>query len=60
MIVQEFTLPRYRWRVRVYYAVTTCRAGEIAAALRAIGCGGEHLAMAVRNLSESRPDTGLT
>lgn len=60
MIVLEFTLPRYRWRVRVYYAVTTCRAGEIAAALRAIGCGGGQLARAVRNLSESRPDTGLT
>lgn len=60
MIVQEFTLPRYRWRVRVYYSVTTCRAGEIAAALRDIGCGGEQLAKAVRNLSESRPDTGLT
>lgn len=60
MIAQDFILPRYRWHVRVYYAVTTCRAREIAAALRDIGCGGFQLAKAVKNLSESRPDTGLT
>ena len=60
MIAQDFYLPRYDWRVRVYYAVTTCWAKEIVAGLRMLGCGGERLRRAERNLTESRLDTGLT
>lgn len=60
MIAQDFYLPRYGWHVRVYYAVTTYRAKEIVTGLRMLGCSGERLKRAKRNLEESRLDTGLT
>lgn len=60
MIVQEFYLPKARWRVRVYYAVTGYYVHEIADTLREIGCEGETLKKAYRQLYECDLDTGLT
>ena len=60
MIRQEFTLEKYDWHVRVYYAVTTYYADEIVPLLYDIGCRGEALDDADENLTKSRLNTGLT
>ena len=60
MIVQDIILPRYRWRVRVYYAVTTYWAEAIIRELARIGCRGEELRRAYANLTRGGLDTGLT
>ena len=60
MIVQDFTLPAYLWRVRVYYAVHGYWTDEILADLRAIGCRGTHLENARESLERHDLDTGLT
>ena len=60
MIVQDFYIPEYDWKVRVYYAVTTYWKYEILHELKRIGCRGEQLERAARSLSEGNPDTGLT
>ena len=60
MIVQDFILPEYRWRVRVYYAVTTYWTDEIMRELARIGCRGEELRRAYRSLASGDLDTGLT
>lgn len=60
MIRQCFYLPRHEWKVVVYYAVTTCWAKEIVRELRRLGCRGDNLSRAERNLTESRLNTGIT
>ena len=60
MIVQDFYIPEYDWKVRVYYAVTTYWKYEILHELKRIGCRGEQLERAARSLSEGNPDTGST
>lgn len=60
MIRQEIELPRYRWRVVIYYAVTKIYCDDIMDDLREIGCRGIDLAVAYNNLSEGRVNTGLT
>ena len=60
MTVQDFSLPRYGWRVRVYYAVTTYRVRDIIADLRRIGCHGGDLRRAFASLWRGDLDTGLT
>lgn len=60
MIKQDISLPRYRWRVRVYYAVTRMYCNDIMSDLYDIGCRGENLQTAYENLREGRVNTGLT
>lgn len=60
MIVQDFDIGRYGWRVRVYYAVTTYHAGRILSDLYRIGCRGRQLAQARDNLTSGYLDTGIT
>lgn len=60
MIVQDFILPRYRWRVRVYYAVTAYWTDCIIRDLMRIGCYGTKLRKAYVNLTRGGLDTGLT
>lgn len=61
MIVQEFYIPKYGdWHVKVYYAVHTYWAKEIITDLYRIGCRGDSLKRAYRNLTEGRMNTGLT
>lgn len=60
MIVQDFYIPKYDWRVRVYYAVTTYWISEILCELHRIGCRGEDFKQAYRNLSSGALNTGLT
>ena len=60
MIVQDITLPRYRWRVRVYYAVTAYWTDDIIRDLASIGCHGTALRRAYASLTRGGLDTGLT
>ena len=60
MIRQEIYIPKYDWRVRIYYAVTTYWAGRILSDMERIGCGDIELAKAVRNLEAGNLNTGLT
>lgn len=60
MIVQDFYLPKIRWKVHVYYAVTGYYVDEIMRRLRRIGCGESTLRKAYRQLRTSELDTGLT
>lgn len=60
MIVQDFMLPRYRWHVRVYYAVTAYWTDDIMRDLADIGCHGSELRRAGASLMRGGLDTGLT
>lgn len=60
MIRQRFALPRYGWSIYAYYVVTRPNADEILDALVGIGCHGEHLEGAYKNLTSGKLDTGLT
>ena len=60
MIVQDIRLPRYRWHVRVYYAVTAYWTDDIICDLVRIGCHDTELRRAYANLTRVGLDTGLT
>lgn len=60
MITQEFCLPRYGWRVRVYYAVTTYWRGMILRDMYDTGCRGGRLERARRSLASGDVNTGIT
>lgn len=60
MITQDFYLPKYGWHVRAYYAVTTYWHDRILHDLWRIGCRGEELERARRNLTDGFRNTGLT
>lgn len=60
MIIQEFELRKIGWRVRVYYAVTGYYINEIMQALYRIGCRGEYLDNAYRQMFNFELDTGIT
>lgn len=60
MIRQEIYIPKYDWRVSIYYAVTTYWAGRILSDMERIGCRGSGLAKAWRNLRSGDLNTGLT
>lgn len=60
MIKQELWLPKYAWEVTIYYAVTKMYSEEIVEDLKRIGCKGEDLETAKKNLSAGKVDTGLT
>ena len=60
MIVQDFQLKRYRWHVRVYYAVHRYWARDILNELRDIGCSGKQLRNAWDSLRDGELNTGIT
>lgn len=60
MIRQEIYIPKYDWRVRIYYAVTTYWRERILSDLRDIGCRGLQLERADCSLSSGDLNTGLT
>ena len=60
MIRQEIYIPKYDWRVRIYYAVTTYWAARILSDMERIGCRSVELAKAWRNLRSGDLNTGLT
>lgn len=60
MIVQDFYLKRYKWHVRVYYAVHRYWARDILNDLRSIGCYGNQLRKAWNSLRAGELNTGIT
>lgn len=60
MIRQDFYIAEYGWHARIYYAVTTYWTERIANDLWDIGCRGNSLAKAVRNLKAGDLNTGIT
>lgn len=60
MIVQDFHLKRYKWHVRVYYAVHRYWTGGIVRDLRDAGCSGRQLRTALENLRRGELNTGIT
>ena len=60
MIVQDFHLKRYKWHVRVYYAVHRYWTEDIVRDLRDAGCRGSQLRAAWENLRRGELNTGIT
>lgn len=60
MIVQEFTLGKIGWRVKVFYAVTGYYLHEILNELRRVGCRGDELDKAYRQMYNFELDSGIT
>lgn len=60
MIRQEFSLPKYDWRVTVYYAVDCYYVCRIVSELFLMDCPREQLQRAYKNLASDDLDTGLT
>ena len=60
MIRQVFDIPQYGWNVTVYYAVTGYDVGRIMQELERLGCGGDDLKRAYRNLTSGERNTGIT
>ena len=60
MIIQDIYIPNYRWRVRVYYAVTTYRIDDILRDFIEAGCEGIQLKRAYNSLKRNTLDTGIT
>lgn len=60
MIVQDITIKRVGWKVRVYHSVDYVYADEIIDELIRLGCRGEDLKKASRYLWSGLPNQGLT
>lgn len=61
MIVRQFIeLPRWNWKVQVFYESTPECADRILKIMFRLGCTHDILAKAQRNLFDSRYNTGLT
>ena len=60
MIIQDLYIPNDRWRVRVYYAVTTYRTDDILRDFIEAGCEGIQLKRAYNSLKRNTLDTGIT
>lgn len=59
MITQEIYIPKYRWTIHAYYAVTTYYVDEIMEHLWRIGIDGQSAKKAYENLRENSLDSGL-
>lgn len=57
---QRLYMNQYGWVVTVYYPVTALCVHPIMLHLKSLGCSGDALVMAWRNLSSGKFDTGLT
>lgn len=60
MIRQKIALNSYGWIIYAYYVVSRPNADEILENLVGIGCDGETLQRAYKNLTSGNLDTGLT
>lgn len=60
MIRQHFTLQKYGWHCLVYYAVDTYYIDEILDKMHSIGCDGDMLQTAYKNMSSGNMNTGVT
>lgn len=60
MLYQEFCLPKYDWKVFVFYDTTDDDVVEVMECLYALGCNGEMAKKAYLNLASGEDNTGLT
>lgn len=60
MLKQYFIIPKYNWKVYVYYYVTCYYLNEILTKLRSMGCTGKYLEDAYRNMSSCQLNSGIT
>ena len=60
MIRQVFDIPQYSWSVTVYYAVTGYDVWRIMQELERLGCEGDDLERAYRNLTSGERNSGIT
>lgn len=60
MLKQYFVIPKYNWKVYVYYYVTCYYLNEILTKLRSMGCTGKYLEDAYRNMSSCQLNSGIT
>lgn len=60
MIRHRFTLTKYDWNCMAYYAVDTYYTDEILDKMHSIGCDGNMLRTAYKNISSGNLDTGVT
>lgn len=59
MIRQELYIPEYDWIAHCYYAVDCYYTNEIANRLYSIGCRGENMNTAIRNMASCNLDQGI-
>lgn len=60
MLYQDFYIPKYDWRVYVFYDTDADDTEEVMDYLFDIGCDGATAKRAYSNLSSNTPNTGLT
>ena len=60
MLYQEFTIPKYKWKVHAFYDTTFEDCEEIMDCLHSLGCEGKTAQKAFKNLSADKTNTGLT
>lgn len=60
MIAQEIHIPKYDWKVWVYYGLNKHFTDEIILRLVGIGCVGYALKSAIKNIKRHKLNTGVT
>lgn len=60
MVRQVFTIPKYHWKVYVYYHVRHYYVEEIIEKLYSIGCPTDYIIDAYNNMVSDKLNTGLT
>jgi hypothetical protein len=60
MLYQEIAIPKYRWRLFVFYDTTKQDADDVMDCLYDLGCNGKTAKRAYLNLHSDQLDTGLT
>lgn len=60
MITQIISIPRYRWKVKIYYAVTCYWTDEIMDQLRKVGISGQDERDAYENMNSCTLNNGIT
>jgi len=60
MIVQEFTLDRYDWKVKIYYAVSFYPVDEMLKDLEDLGCSDEDMMIVFSSINDDNFDFAST
>lgn len=60
MIVQEFTIDDYDWKVKIYYSMSYYPLEEIIKDLNDLGCSSDDIEETVELLENKKYDTGVT
>lgn len=60
MFIQYIKIPKYKWKMKVYYAVTSYWTEDIMADLDRIGISEEHRKQAYDNMMSDQLNNGIT